>query len=125
LTPDTLFLPKRLSASQSDVNHYAAVGLFFVGNTVVAISYRNDVGVFEFVDFNTKLTIRDDRAEATVSGSHRYFTELGVVGDPTTNYTLACGRSKHQRPIAGAGSTHFASQRILWILHDLTRGGDV
>ena len=125
VTRDTLPLPKRLSPSQSDANHHAAAKLFaFVVTTVMAIGFCNGVGAFASIDFDTKLTIRDDRVEKTVSGSHRYFTELGVVGDSTTNYTLACGFSKHQRPIAGAESVYLASQRILWTLNDLTSGGE-
>jgi len=84
----------RTNPARSDANHHAAGKLFFIVTTLVAINYCNDVGVFESIDFNTKLTIRDDRVEETVSGSHRYITELGVVGDHTTNYTLACRRSK-------------------------------
>ncbi|HEX4942940.1 MAG TPA: hypothetical protein VFV55_01230 [Usitatibacteraceae bacterium] len=60
------------------------------GNTVVAIDYFNDVGVFESVDLSTTLTLRDN--DETISGSHSYFTSLGIAGEHTTNYTLACRR---------------------------------
>ena len=61
-----------------------------LGNTVVAISYYNDVGVFDAIDFRTQLTLHDDKNAETISASHTYFTEQGVIGDRTTNYTLTC-----------------------------------
>jgi hypothetical protein len=64
------------------------------GDTVVTISYFNDVGVFEFVDFRTRLKIRDDGKVETNSGTHTYFTSLGTAGEHTTDYTLACARLK-------------------------------
>lgn len=62
------------------------------GNTVVEVSYFNDVGVFDSIDLRTHLTLRDN--EETVSGSHSYFTSQGVAGERTTNYTLSCSRLK-------------------------------
>lgn len=62
--------------------------------TVVYIGYYNDVGVFEAVDLRTKLVIHDDKPDDVTSGRHMYFTELGVAGDHTTDYTLACHRLK-------------------------------
>ena len=60
--------------------------------TVVSISYYNDVGVFEYVDMRTSLPMRED-VEST-SGSHTYWTELGIAGTHTTNWTLTCQRVK-------------------------------
>lgn len=62
------------------------------GNTVVEMSYFNDVGVFDSIDLRTHLTLRDDTE--TVSGSHSYFTSQGAAGERTTNYTLTCNRLK-------------------------------
>ena len=62
------------------------------GNTVVEISYFNDVGVFDSIDLRTRLTLHED-AE-TISGSHSYFTSQGVAGERTTNHTLTCSRLK-------------------------------
>ncbi len=64
------------------------------GKTVVVISYFNDVGVFESVDFNTELKLNDEKGE-TRSGSHTFFTSRGAVGSHTTNYTLSCSRLKN------------------------------
>jgi hypothetical protein len=64
------------------------------GASVVDISYYSDVGVFDSIDFRTKLTLRDDKASETASGSHTYFASLGLVGEHTTNYNLTCQRLK-------------------------------
>ena len=80
---------------------------FFTGNTVAATGHCDDTDVFESIDFSTKLTIRDDRVEATVFESHRHFTEPGVVGDPTTNHTLACAMVA-----TGAGSAISAATAL-------------
>jgi hypothetical protein len=63
-------------------------------NTVVAISFYKDVGVFDSIDFSTYLAFRDDKAPATTSGSHSYFTSIGSPGNRTTNYKLTCTRLK-------------------------------
>lgn len=64
------------------------------GDSVVTISYFNDVGVFTAVDFRTTLTMRDDKDGETISGSHTFFTSIGAVGNHTTNYTLTCQRAQ-------------------------------
>jgi len=56
----------------------------------VAISYYNDVGVFDAIDFRTQLTLHDDKDAESISASHTYFTSQGAAGDRTTNYTLTC-----------------------------------
>jgi hypothetical protein len=61
------------------------------GNPVVAISYYNDVGVFDAIDFRTELTLHDDKVAESISASHTYSTSQGAAGDRTTNYTLTCG----------------------------------
>jgi hypothetical protein len=58
--------------------------------TTVSISYYNDIGVFEYIDFNTDLKLRDDQAPATTSGTSRYYTEIGIAGEHTTSWTLTC-----------------------------------
>ena len=63
-------------------------------STVVTIDYYNDVGVFEAVSLRTKVAVIDDKIDQVSTGSHTYWTELGVAGDHTTNYTLACRRLK-------------------------------
>lgn len=60
----------------------------------VTISYYNDVGVFDFVDFGTELTLREDRVSETNRASHSYFTSIGSPGERTTNWTLTCTRVK-------------------------------
>jgi hypothetical protein len=64
------------------------------GASIVDISYYSDVGVFDSIDFRTKLTLRDDKAVETASGSHTYYVSLGVSGQHTTNYNLTCQRLK-------------------------------
>jgi hypothetical protein len=59
-------------------------------STTVSISYYNDVGVFEAIDFNTELQLRDDRTPETTSGTHTYWSSLGVAGSHTTSYALTC-----------------------------------
>lgn len=58
--------------------------------TSVSLSYYNDVGVFEAVDFRTELKIHDDKTPETASGTHSYWSSLGVAGDHTTSYSLTC-----------------------------------
>jgi hypothetical protein len=61
---------------------------------VVTITYDYDVGVFDWVDLRTELTLRQDRLAETNQGSHRYFTSQGAAGERTTNWTLTCTRVK-------------------------------
>jgi len=63
-------------------------------SVTVMISYYNDVGVFEAVDFTTQVRVADDRAPVTNSGSHTYWSSLGVAGDHTTDYSFTCQRVK-------------------------------
>jgi len=63
------------------------------GVSTVNIAYFNDVGVFNSVDFRTKLTLRDDRTETT-DGSYTFFASLPGSASHTTNYTLTCKRVK-------------------------------
>jgi len=58
--------------------------------TTVSISYFNDVGVFESIDFNTELKLPNGRTPETTSGSHTYWSSLGVAGNHTTSYALTC-----------------------------------
>lgn len=60
--------------------------------SVVQLSYFSDVGAFDYVDFLTTLTLRDDRDAETVSGSHTYYSSVGVAGTHTTNYSFTCQR---------------------------------
>jgi len=71
---------------------YPEVG---TGNTIVAMSFYKDVGVFDAIDLSTYLTIHDDKAPETTSGSHSYYTSQGAAGNRTTNYRLTCTRLKH------------------------------
>ncbi len=64
------------------------------GASIVDIGYYSDVGVFNSIDFRTRLTLRDDKSTETASGSHTYFVSLGVAGEHTTNYNLTCQRLK-------------------------------
>lgn len=66
------------------------------GNTVVGISYFNDVGVFDAIDFSTKLMLHKKGVAESTSGSHTFSTTAG--GTPqreyTINYTLTCKQAK-------------------------------
>ena len=62
------------------------------GHLVVAIDYFNDVGVFNSVGFNTRLSLHDGKGIETTAGSHTFSTSLGVTGNHTTNHTLTCRR---------------------------------
>lgn len=59
------------------------------GRTTVDIGYYNDVGVFEYVDLGTSVTVRNEREETT-TGTSSYYTSLGTAGEHTSEYTLAC-----------------------------------
>jgi hypothetical protein len=61
---------------------------------VVTMNFDKDVGVFDFVDFRTQLTLRQDRLAETNQASHSYFTSQGASGERTTNWTLTCTRVK-------------------------------
>lgn len=61
---------------------------------VVRVAYFHDVGVFDWVDLRTDLTLRADRVAETNRASHSYFTSLGAAGERTTNWTLTCTRVK-------------------------------
>lgn len=63
------------------------------GRTTVDVGYYNDVGVFEYVDLGTNVTVRNEREETT-TGSSSYFTSLGTAGEHTTDYTLTCRETK-------------------------------
>lgn len=58
--------------------------------TSVSISYYNDIGVFEFIDLRTALSVGDDRQPRTTSGEQTYWSSLGVAGEHTTQWTLTC-----------------------------------
>lgn len=64
------------------------------GRSVIEIGYYNDVGVFEYAELGTSVTVRNDRADETTTGSSSYFTSLGTAGEHTTDYTLTCHRLK-------------------------------
>lgn len=57
--------------------------------TTVSIAYYNDIGVFEFIDLRTEVTLNDKDAQ-TSTGSSSYWSELGVAGEHITKYTLTC-----------------------------------
>lgn len=61
---------------------------------VVTVGYYNDVGVFDFMDFNTQLTLREDRLLETNAGRYSYFTSQGAPGERTIDYALICSRVK-------------------------------
>jgi hypothetical protein len=92
LTPDAAFTDDFSTVTR--FRFFDAATHLDDGDTVVTISYFNDVGVFEFVDFRTQLKIRDDGKVETNSGAHTYFTSLGAAGEHTTEYMLACARLK-------------------------------
>lgn len=64
------------------------------GDTVVSISYFNDVGVFDSVDFGTTLTLRNGRDAETTTGSNSFFTSRPASAEHRTNYTLSCSRAR-------------------------------
>ena len=59
-------------------------------STTVSINYYNDIGVFESVDFDTALTLHDDKSPESTAGRHSYWSSLGVAGEHTTRYELTC-----------------------------------
>ena len=71
---------------------FTASTVLDAGKVVVGISYFNDVGVFNTIEFSTKLTLNKKGKAETTSGSHSFITTLGVPSqqDHTTNYTLTC-----------------------------------
>ncbi len=64
------------------------------GDTVVSVSYFNDVGVFDSVDFGTTLTLRNGREIETINGGNSFFTSRPSSAEHRTNYTLSCGRAR-------------------------------
>lgn len=58
--------------------------------TTVAVSYFNDVGVLESVDFRTQLAVGSDRLPRSTSATHTYWSSVGIAGDHTTTYQLTC-----------------------------------
>jgi hypothetical protein len=74
--------------------YHASTTLEAEKSYVVAITYDNDVGVFDWVQFSTLLTLRQDRLSETNQGAHRYFTSQGASGERATNWTLTCTRVK-------------------------------
>ncbi len=75
---------------------FTASTVMDAGKTVVGITYFNDVGVFNSIDFSTKLTLHKKGVTGATSGSHTFTTTLGVPSQQqhTTNYTLSCLRSR-------------------------------
>lgn len=69
----------------------AWTGLDASGKTTVSISFYRDVGVFDYIDLRTGLTLRDGKSEST-SGQSSYFTSLAPAGEKTTRYALSCNR---------------------------------
>ncbi len=61
----------------------------------IVLSYYNDVGVFETVDFSTTLVVRDDRLPQTAATTHTYFSSLGAAGNHTTQYAFTCQVDKN------------------------------
>mgnify|MGYP001354254899 CR=1 FL=1 len=60
------------------------------GRTVVSINYYNDVGVFTFVELDTKVTVANNNEEFVSEGESTFFTSLGPAGEHTTTYALRC-----------------------------------
>lgn len=72
----------------------ASTRLDDAGKTVVDVSYFNDVGVLEAVDFSTELTIHNENNGETDSWSHTYWSSTGIAGNHTTAYSITCKRFK-------------------------------
>jgi hypothetical protein len=64
------------------------------GASVVDVSYFSDVGVFDSVDFSTKLVLRDDKSAETATGSHTFYTSRPASAAHATSYNLTCQRLK-------------------------------
>ncbi len=60
------------------------------GRTIVSINYYNDVGVFTFVELDTKVTIANNNEDFVSEGESTFFTSLGPAGEHTTRYVLSC-----------------------------------
>lgn len=93
LLPDTPFSDDFSSATR--FRFFDAWSYLDAGRTVVAISYFNDIGVFDSVDFGTSMKINEANNVDSVSGSFTYSSSLGVRGNHTTNYSLTCTRLKN------------------------------
>ena len=66
------------------------------GDPVVSIRFDADVSVFNAVDFNASLKVRDRNKPETASGSNSFFSSLtGVAGAHRTEYTLTCQRARN------------------------------
>ena len=72
----------------------ASTRLDDAGKTIVNVSYYNDVGVLEAVDFSTELTIHNENNGETDSWSHTYWSSTGIAGNHTTEYSITCKRFK-------------------------------
>jgi hypothetical protein len=73
------------------LKEFSASTVLDAGKTVIGIRYFNDVGVFNTVDFSTKLTLHKRGIAETTSGSHSFITtQTGPQQEHTTNYTLTC-----------------------------------
>ena len=84
-----------------DISTRIRFGFFHASTTlegdksyVVTINYDYDVGVFDYVDFSTQLTLRQARVTETNQASHSYYTSQGAAGERKTNWTLTCTRLK-------------------------------
>lgn len=57
--------------------------------TTVSIAYYNDIGVLDFIDLRTEVTL-DDKDARTSTGQSSYWSSVGIAGEHITKYTLTC-----------------------------------
>ncbi len=80
---------------------FTASTVLDAGNAVVGINYFNDVGVFDSIEFSTKLTLRKEGVVESTSGSQTFTTSkfpsgggLAVNIRHDINYSLSCKQLK-------------------------------
>jgi hypothetical protein len=75
---------------------FTASTVLDAGKTVVGISYFNDVGVQDAIDFNTKLVLHDKGSLESTSGSYTFTTTAGNIPQRghAINYSLICKQAK-------------------------------
>jgi hypothetical protein len=63
------------------------------GRTIVTITYFNDVGTFNSVEFGSQLALLNSQIAESVAGAQTFSTSLSPLsGHYTTDYTLVCRR---------------------------------
>lgn len=75
---------------------FTASTVLDAGKTVVGISYFNDVGTQDAIDFNTKLVLHDKGTLESTSGSYTFTTTAGNIPQRghAINYSLICKQAK-------------------------------